>query len=234
MAHALFNKWLITSSQGDYEVLEAEFLLHSMDDPTHRDPYIDCSPVQRYPAHWYLTSNGVDLTFGSEKYYAAIFLRSIRHVQTDETIMGPWRVFERLFQNGGDAISGCNKVALAAKANPTNHELHAIPRVSLAIEHDSPNLHERLQFIFKPYRFVRNDAEDFPEKYLAYLYLTEVEKKPLTVREDSKIYSKYKAYFEKGEACKDLERVWDVSSRMHRMAMLMGYLKRTGKIKVGQ
>lgn len=231
IAKELVGKWIIQSGNKRFEFMEIEFLLSTNDDQ-HDDPFISCNPVQRKMSSWFLNSSGVDITFGNEFYFASIFIRSIRDVDSKELISGPWRVFETLFQDGGDLRESNFNARIVRSDSPFVPDLIGVPRVHLPVERDSKDLDRRLKHIFKPYRFIRKDIEDYPEKYLAGLYLEKVMGQKPEQRQDSKIYMKYQAVYEKGKKLSALDNVFNESSRMLRMAMLMGFLDEKLRLEV--
>ena len=223
IANEFSSNWIIEKEDEQFEILESEYLCSFLNGK-HTDPFIDGSPFQHKKGIWYISDGGVDITFGTEAYSAALFIRAIKNVKTGEHILGPNRVFMTLFQNTGHIQYGCAQIKFLRRPDPIQVQLIAVPRVSLNIEYSSKNLDERLKYVFRPYRFVRSDIEDFPEKYLSYLYLEKVEKSNLEFNREGKIYDKYLIHFDKGMNAHHIDQVWNVSSRSLRMATLLGYM----------
>lgn len=225
LAHEFFENWIIVSDGREYEVMEAEFLFQTNSE-VHNDPFLDGDDGQRKMAHWYLpVRGGVDLTFGCADFAAAIFLRTIRDLETGEDLGGPARIFQLLFQNAGFAFEGQSSVYIKRREVAIKRELFAIPRANLPVEEHSPELARRLKYAFRPYRFVRADIGEIIEKYLAAIYLEQVQGvAPNHIELQGKKYEKYLESFHMGAEATNIEKVWQRSQPLHRMTALMGYL----------
>jgi len=223
LAEELFCNWVLEKCGRQYAVTEAEFYARTLDN-THPDPFIHSFDIQKKFGHWFLHSSGIDLTLGHRDLYFSVFIRGIRSLDDNTCYSGPWRVFQQLFEDAGPAYSPDGLVRLVPADKGMVCELLSVPRVYLALTEDTRDLHSRLRFAFKPYRFIREDTEDFSEKYLAYLYLDRINGHPPCASLEKKIYGKYLDHFEKGLLTRDVADAWKVSSRLHRMALLMGYM----------
>ncbi|MEZ4722708.1 MAG: hypothetical protein R2813_12605 [Flavobacteriales bacterium] len=223
IARDLMEGYVITSFAGTFEFMELEFYL-TTHDQTHHDPFTSCSKPQKKFGHWFLNKSGVDLTFGSPGYCASIMIRSVQDIETGQLYMGPWRVFELLFEDAGSAEKNELRTRIVPRTKSQKKGIISVPRVYPPVERDSKDIDARINFAFRPYRYVRTDIADYPEKYVAYLYLDKFLGKRPDIKEDSKIYHKYVQFFDRGVLAESLEQIWNVSSRMHRMAMLMGYV----------
>lgn len=224
-AHYVFQNWYIETIDSSFEFCEAEFLLQTQSD-IHNDPNIDNSIHQRKTGNWYVPDGGIDITFGCDDYAASIFIRSLKDRNSGEMIIGPKRCFNALFRNAGSVIEPDPAARMVKKGNPDIILLRNVPRVHLPAEERSSNLKNRLKFLFRPYRFIRMDMTDFPEKYLAMLYTEKIQKLDIDLILESKIYKKYLDAYDKGYYAIDIANVWKITSRSHRMAALMGYLNR--------
>lgn len=225
MARDLMEGYVINSFAGTFEFMELEFYLTTHNE-IHHDPFTSCSKPQKKFGHWFLNKSGADLTFGCDGYCASIMIRSVQDVATGQLYMGPWRVFELLFEDAGSAEKRELSTRIIPRGKSRSVNIISVPRVYPPVERDSKDIDSRIDFAFRPYRFVRTDIADYPEKYVAYLYLDKFVGKRPEIKEDSKIYQKYMQFFDKGFAAESLEQIWNISSRMHRMAMLMGYVYR--------
>ena len=222
-AEEVFSNWLIKTNTDIYEIIEAEFLLQTIND-VHRDPNIDASMLQKRFGHWYIPDGGIDITFGCPEYAAAIYIRGLRNISTKELIIGPKRSYRTLFQDAGHIVnSHANPQFLPKKDRGETKSLWNIPRVNLSVEERHDDREYRLNYLFRPYRFITKDVIDFPDKYLANLYLEKITcvKPPFKV--ECKIYNKYLDAFDKGIYAGDRSRLWQLSSRSMRLAGLMGY-----------
>lgn len=222
LAEELFCNWVLEKGIRRYAVIEAEFYARTLND-THADPFVHNLPVQQKFGHWFLHSSGIDLTLGRDNLYFSVFIRGIRSLDDNTCYAGPWRVFQQLFEDAGPAYSPDSLVKLVPINESSNCRILSVPRVYLSLVEDSRDFYSRLRFLFKPYRFIRADAEEFSEKYLACLYLDRVCSEPLHMQVEKKIYDKYLLHFDKGQAALDAAEAWKVSSRLHRMAWLMGH-----------
>lgn len=223
IAERFCTDWVIEKDRNRFEILESEFLCN-FTNGIHQDPFIDESPLQFKMGRWYISDGGIDITFGTDAYSAAAFIRSVKNLTTGEVIMGPNRVFKVLFQDAGHIQNGGIPIRFLERQDPVKIDICAVPRVSLNIEYSSSNLENRMAFAFKPYRFVRHDMDDFSEKYLANLYLDKVEGKDIGFNREGKIYDKYLNHFDKGVNATHIDQVWNISSRSLRMATLLGYM----------
>lgn len=223
IAKILFGGWEIVTSLGNYEIVEAEFLLCTKNE-VHQDPNISCDPLQYTTGNWYLPEGVIDITIGCESYAAAIFIRSIRDLNTGEDISGPQRSFQRLFQNAGSIHTGQPQVVFQPLDAFKKIDLFCIPRVSLQFEERSTNSKSRLKYLFRPYRVLRKDMVDFPDKYLAQLYLEKAHSSSHHLTLSSTIYDKYLKHFEIGRRASGLSELWKLSSKSLRSAAIMGYV----------
>jgi hypothetical protein len=225
ISNELFSNWIIDSGDGLFELFEIEFDFKTQDS-VHSDPFVEDAKVQHEMAHWYLSSVGINLTFGTEQFAASILIRSVRSIESGNYYLGPQRCFKVLMEDAGPIETGKSGLKLVERNPVSGIEMYAIPRVLLPIEFGSQNLSERLKFGFKPYRYVRADTKDYREKYLAVLFLNKVTGRKVVLKEEGKIYTKYVQFYEKGLECNNIDLVWNVSSRMHRMSMMLGFLQR--------
>lgn len=223
MAKELFCNWVLEKDGERYMVTEAEFYARTIDD-THADPFLHNLEIQKKFGHWFLHSSGVDLTLGRNDLYFSVFIRSIKSLGKNTLYNGPWKVFQQLFEDAGIAYNPEGYVKLVPYDQDHGCPLISVPRVYLSLVEDSKDIEDRLRFAFRPYRFVKTDAEDFSEKYLAYLYLDRVRGEAPSMELEKKIYDKYLYHFDKGRTARELAEVWKTTSRLHRMAALMGYL----------
>jgi len=231
-AEEVFSNWLIKTTDGIYELIEAEFLLQTIND-VHPDPNIDNSNEQKTFGNWYLPDGGIDITFGCPDYAAAIFIRGLRNIETKEIVVGPQRSFRRLFQNAGHIInSRVNAQFLPRSEKQEMKPLWNVPRVNLSIEERYHDREHRLSYLFRPYRFISKDLTDFPDKYLANLYLEKIAGITPPFCLEGKIYSKYLDAFDKGFYADDTSRLWDISSRSMRIAAFMGFQYQTAPSSV--
>tara|TARA_B110000046_G_scaffold175882_1_gene200943 strand:+ start:16 stop:780 length:765 start_codon:yes stop_codon:yes gene_type:complete len=230
-AEYVYRNWYIQTIDSSFEIYETEFLLQTQSD-IHNDPNIDDSINQRQLANWWITEGGINITFGCEDYAASIFIRSLKDRNTGEMIIGPQRCFNALFRNAGNVITPNPQPRFFKKDQPEEIELRNVPRAQLPAEERSSNRANRLKYLFRPYRFIRMDMDDFPEKYLAMLYTDKIAKLDIDLKLENKIYNKYLDSYDKGYYAIDLDVVWNVSSRSHRMAVLMGYLHRNQEADV--
>ena len=141
-------------------------------------------------------------------------------------IIGPQRCFSALFRNAGNIINPNAPARLIKKDKTEDIELRNVPRVQLQAEERSSSRANRLKYLFRPYRFIRMDMIDFPEKYIAMLYTDKVAKQDIDLNLEGKIYNKYLDAYDKGYYAIDLDAVWRITSRSQRMAALMGYIHR--------
>lgn len=226
LAEYVFRNWSIETVDSSFEIYEAEFLLQTQSD-IHKDPNIDNSFLQKKFGNWYIPNGGIDITFGCDDYAASIFIRSLKDRKTGEMIIGPQRCFTTLFRNAGNIITPNPQPKFIKKDQPEDIELRNVPRVQIPAEERSSNLENRLKYLFRPYRFIRMDMIDFPEKYLAMLYTDKVEQREMDLKLEPKIYNKYLDAYDIGHYANTLDTVWEITSRNHRMAALMGYMNRT-------
>jgi hypothetical protein len=224
LAEYLLRNWIISAIDSKFEIFEVEFLLQTKSD-IHPDPNIDASPLQFTFGNWYVPNGGIDITFGCEEYAASIYIRSLRDIESGKMIVGPQRCFDALFQNAGSVINP-KPVARLLKVDPLSEfELWNVPRANLSFGEHSKNLPNQLKFIFKPYRFIRSDIQDFPEKYTALLYSEKIKNESLKLKQESGIYQKYLKAFSQGRNLNEIEQIWRISSRNMRLAALLGYMK---------
>ena len=222
-AQTLFSNWVIDHDGVKYEFVEAEFLLCTNDD-THPDPNIDCDDHQYTMGHWYIPEGGVDITFGTPDFAAAIYLRVIKNIQTGEQIIGPGACFKALFQNAGPIHGIWPLPKLEECENRIEVELLTLPRIGISLDERLDELDRRLKFVFRPYRLARLDSQNTLDKYMAALFLDKVQHKQQLMSYSSNVYSKYEKYYLKGFESDSIEGLWRISSRSHRMAALLGYL----------
>lgn len=222
-AKTLFSEWVIDLNGVKYEFVEVEVLLCTKDD-THPDPNIDRADHQYTIGNWYIPEGGVDITFGTPDFAAAIYLRVIKNLETGEQIVGPGACFKELFQNAGPIHGIWPLPKLEERENPIEVELLTLPRIGLSLDERLDNLDQRLRFVFRPYRIARTDSETTLDKYMAALYQNKVQLKPQANKLSSLVYSKYEKYYSIGYDSDSIEELWRISSRSHRMAALLGYL----------
>ncbi|GAB4383303.1 MAG: hypothetical protein Kow0075_15410 [Salibacteraceae bacterium] len=224
MGNELLQNWQIEKEGECYAILEAEFLLKTSND-VHCDPFVDDAPTQHKFGRWYFGQGGADITFGSTDYAGAILIRSVRCINNSNgDVIGPMRVFRLLFEDGGSVTGECTGVKLVKRGTPEDDvEVMAVPRVYLSVDFDAENT-TKLKYVFKPYRLIRTDISDIAEKYLAALYLSYVSGVDANLVDNQNIYQKYAHFYKMGQNASAITDIWNVSSRMHRMAMLMGYL----------
>jgi len=223
LAEYLFKNWYIESIDSKFEIFEAEFLLQTKSE-VHNDPNIDASDLQCQFGNWYIPNGGIDITFGCENYAASIFLRALKDMNTGEMIIGPQRCFESLFRNGGKVIDPNPPARLLKTGHLQEVELWNVPRVNLPIGENSADQARQLKYLFRPYRFVRTDMEDFPDKYMAMLYFEKIKKEELRIKREEKIYQKYLDAYDTGYYADKLDTGWRISSRSLRLAALLGFV----------
>lgn len=223
LAEYLFRNWVISTIDSKFEIVETEFLLQSKSD-LHKDPNVDASPLQFKFGNWYVPNGGIDITFGCNEYAAAIYIRSLRDIASGKMIIGPQRCFDALFQNAGSVIDPKPVARLLKVEAKDNFDIWNVPRANIPFNEHSVELDSQLKFVFKPYRFIRSDAEDLAEKYTALLYSEKISNELLHLKFEKGIYQKHLTAYEKGKEFRDLDDVWRISSRNMRLASLMGYM----------
>ncbi|GAB5539163.1 MAG: hypothetical protein Salg2KO_12660 [Salibacteraceae bacterium] len=223
IAKVLYGGWEICTEDRNYEIIEAEFLLCTKDE-THPDPNIDKSPLQYTTGNWYIPHGKIDITIGCESYAAAVFIRSVRDLKTGEDTVGPNRSFEKLFQNAGNIQTGQSQVVFQPLDSFKRINVFAVPRVSVQFEERSTNKENRMKFLFRPYRIIRSDMLDFPDKYLSQLYLEKAHNSSHHIELSSSIYAKYLKHFDMGRKAYHLDEIWRVSSKSLRTAAVLGYV----------
>jgi len=222
-AKTIFAEWVIDLNGVKYEFVEVEFLLCTKDD-THPDPNIDGADHQYTVGNWYIPEGGVDVTFGTDDFAAAIYLRVIKNMETGEQIVGPGACFKALFQNAGPIHGVWPLPKLEERENLVEVELLTLPRIGLSLDERLDRLDQRLKYMFRPYRIARLDSQNTLDKYMAALYLNKVQLKPQANKFSSLVYSKYEKYYSSGYDSNSMEELWRISSRSHRMAAIFGYL----------
>jgi len=222
-AKTLFEEWVIDLNGVKYEFVEVEFLLCTKNG-THSDPNIDRADHQYIMGSWYIPEGGVDVTFGTDDFAAAIYLRVIKNLETGAQVVGPGACFRELFQNAGPIHGVWPLPKLEERENPIDADLLTLPRIGISLEERLDSLDQRMKFVFRPYRIARIDSQNTLDNYMAELYLNKVQLKPQSNKFSSLIYSKYEKYYSIGYDSNSMEELWRISSRSHRMAAIFGYL----------
>lgn len=218
----LLANWIIRSGEERYEITEIELFYHVPE--VLEDPYLAKNVLEQTFGRWYLRPTGVGMTIGGAHAYGSIQIRGVKRQSDGLYFNGPLRTFEALFQDGGFSGSDQAKTQIV-RMNTTNRcKFITVPRVALSITEDSKNLEEKLDFIMRPYRYIRSDTPDFADKYLALLFIKKVLGQQPPFQVETTIYNKYDDHFESGFHAGSLEEVWAINSRLHRMARLMGWL----------
>lgn len=181
LAEYVFRNWIIETIDSKFEIFEAEFLLSTKSD-VHPDPNIDGSPLQFELGNWYIPNGGIDITFGCDDYAAAIFIRSIKDISSGKIIVGPQKCFDALFQNAGNVLDPKPVARLLKIETKSEFEIWSVPRANIPFNEHSDELNNQIAFVFKPYRFIRSDAEEFAEKYTALLYSEKIKNERLPLK----------------------------------------------------
>lgn len=221
LAEHLYSEWVIQCNEHQYQIIEAEFLLKSKS-TIHNDPNIDAAAAQYMMAQWYIPEAGVDITFGTPEYAAAVFIRGIRDIQSGDEIVGPLKVFQTLFQHLGSAFAPRINAQLVPHPSPKPEAIFNVPRVNLMIKEGDERFEHQLKYLFRPYRFINRATKEFPDKYLAALYCDKIHGTQPSASIQPSIYHKYLNAYAQG--CQwGIDKIWRISSRSHRTAALLGY-----------
>lgn len=114
IAEIILNNYLLTIKNKKYRLCEIEFYKN---DDSHPDTYTHANPDQKTFGKFYFhkyknnsyksgTYKGMDLTFGNEKCYFGVLIRSLLDIDTNEFIEGPCRCVNKLLE-----IMNCKTVS---------------------------------------------------------------------------------------------------------------------------
>lgn len=98
IARRILNRRILKVSSFTFRILEIEFYYYSCD---HPDPYVHCHSEQLSNSAFYFhpkggSFKGLDITFGDEKTYGGILIRSIQNLETFQIVEGPSLVVNHL------------------------------------------------------------------------------------------------------------------------------------------
>ena len=153
IADELFNNYLIQVNKQTYRLLEIEFYYHG---EKHDDKYTHQHPLQKQMGRWYFHGSGIDLTFGNEKEYGGILLRSIEKLNDNnqddsgEYFIGPLLTKTELMAGLQSPLENeVNVFKLKASAEIKRQNPICCTRINLSQKHTSAN-----EYLHKPYRYV--------------------------------------------------------------------------------